>query len=136
MTADGAQRFQEELDRLIHQERPVLAAAEEGSSERQRLALLDRRILQLRRCLETAVVVPAPAVAEERVRFGATVTVRHADGTEEGYRIVGVDETDLDQGWVSWLSPMAKALMNTRQGDRVRFKFPSGEEELVILKIG
>ena len=51
------------------------------------------------------------------------------------YRIVGVDEIDLDRGWVSWLSPIAKALLNARAGERVRFKFPSGQEELEIVKV-
>ena len=64
------------------------------------------------------------------VRFGATVVVREESGEESTYRIVGVDETDIDRGWVSWLSPIAKTLMNARPGKRVRFKFPAGEEEL------
>jgi transcription elongation factor GreB len=69
------------------------------------------------------------------IRFGATVVVREESGGESTYRIVGVDETDFDRGWVSWLSPIAKALMNARLGERVRFKFPSGEEELEIIDI-
>jgi transcription elongation factor GreB len=69
------------------------------------------------------------------VRFGATVTVRESDGNEATYRIVGVDETDMDCGWVSWLSPIAKALLNSQRGQRVRFKFPSGEETLEVMDI-
>jgi transcription elongation factor GreB len=69
------------------------------------------------------------------VRFGATVLVRRSDGEEDNYRIVGVDEIDLDRGWVSWLSPIAKALMNARVGEQVRFKFPSGEEQLEIVRV-
>ena len=136
MTPDGAARFRDELDRLVREERPGLVAAAEGSAERQRLALVDRRIQELRHCLETAVVAPVPDAAEGRVRFGATVTVRNGAGERECYRIVGVHETDFDRGWISWVSPLAKALLNARLGDRVRFKCPSGEEELVILEIG
>jgi len=80
------------------------------------------------------VVQPLPP-PHEQIRFGATVTVRECSGAESRYRIVGVDETDIDRGWVSWLSPIAKALLNARVGQRVRFKFPSGEEELEIVSI-
>ena len=61
--------------------------------------------------------------------------VRERNGEAARYRIVGVDETDIDRGWVSWLSPIAKALLNARLGQRVRFRFPSGEAELEIVDI-
>jgi transcription elongation factor GreB len=51
------------------------------------------------------------------------------------YRIVGVDETDLDRGWVSWLSPVARALLNARLGERVRFRSPSGDRELTVVAV-
>ena len=77
-----------------------------------------------------------PAEADGCVRFGATVTVRErVSGEKSRYRIVGVDETDIDRNWVSWLSPIAKALLNSRVGDRVRFKFPGRDEELEILAV-
>jgi transcription elongation factor GreB len=69
------------------------------------------------------------------VRFGAHVTVRESDGSETSYRIVGVDETDMDRNWVSWMSPIAKALLNRKRDERIRFKFPSGEETLEIIEI-
>ena len=62
-------------------------------------------------------------------------SVRETSGAESSYRIVGVDETDIDRNWVSWLSPIAKALLNARVGQRVRFKFPSGEAELEIVSV-
>ena len=80
-------------------------------------------------------VVPPPAESEDRVRFGATVTVRDRSGGETRYRIVGMDEVDVDRDWVSWLSPVAKALLNSKPGQRVRFKVPTGEEELEIMAI-
>jgi len=68
-----------------------------------------------------AVVVPPPAEPTDEVRFGATVTVRDAAG-ETTYRIVGVDETDAARGWISWRSPLAQALLQTRVGARVAFR--------------
>ena len=69
------------------------------------------------------------------VHFGATVTVCENDGPETRYRIVGVDETDLDRHWVSWLSPLARALMNAQRGQRVTLKAPRGPKELEIVQI-
>lgn len=85
--------------------------------------------------MQSAEIVEAPSTElRDVVRFGASVTVRHSDG-EDVYRIVGIDEIDLDRGWVSWASPVAKALLNTRVGQRVRFRVPSGEEQLEVVKI-
>lgn len=133
ITPDGAQRFREELERLVQVERPRLASADDPDGKRQ-LQEVNQRIDQLQQSLESAVVAPTPA-ERDRVQFGATVTVRERDGVETRYRIVGVDETDIDCGWVSWLSPIAKALLNARLGGRVRFKSPSGERELVIVSV-
>ena len=76
-----------------------------------------------------------PTGPDDRVRFGATVTVRELSGEVSRYRIVGVDETDIDRGWVSWLSPIGNALLNAQLGRRVRFRFPIGEKELEIASI-
>jgi transcription elongation factor GreB len=133
ITPDGARRFREELERLVQVERPRLAASGDPDAKRQ-LQEVNRQIDQQQQCLESAVVVPPPA-ERDRVQFGATVTVRDRNGEPARYRIVGVDETDLDRGWVSWLSPIAKAILGARQGERVRFKCPSGEEELEIMEI-
>jgi len=61
--------------------------------------------------------------------------VRHANGEEASYQIVGIDETDLERGHISWLSPLARALLSRRTGDRVRFRSPSGDEELQIVSV-
>lgn len=132
LTPDGAQRLREELDRLIREERPRFATAPDDIDARRKLQELDQRIDHLQQSLQSAVVVTSPATPEDGIRFGATVTVRQSSGSESRYRIVGVDETDIDRGWVSWLSPIAKALLNARLGQRIRFTFPSGEEELEI----
>jgi transcription elongation factor GreB len=135
LTPGGERRLRAELERLIHTERPRLAALPEDTTAQGDLHAADQRISHLEQSLQTAVVVPPPASTENRVRFGATVTVRERSGGETRYRIVGVDEVDMDDNWVSWLSPVAKALINATAGQRVRFKIPSGEEELEIVAI-
>ena len=135
LTPGGAKRLSEELDRLVQRDRPAVAASPDDADRKRRLQTLDQRIRQLQQNLAVAVVVKPPAAPENVVRFGATVAVRENNGAETRYRIVGVDEMDLDRNWVSWISPIAKALLNAKVGHRVRFKFPSGEEELEILAI-
>ncbi|HWN96323.1 MAG TPA: GreA/GreB family elongation factor [Methylomirabilota bacterium] len=135
LTAGGAHQLQRELDHLLSTERPRLAAVSEDEEAKPRLQAIDQRIQHLQQTLHTAVVVAPSTSADGTVRFGATVTVREPSGVFSTYRIVGIDETDLDRNWVSWLSPIAKALLNARVGDRVRFKFPSGEEELEIVSV-
>jgi transcription elongation factor GreB len=122
MTAAGAEQLREELAALIKTERP-------------RAASVDQRILQLEAALRSGVVVPVPEKPWDEVRFGATVTVRDRTGEESRYRIVGVDEMDVDRDWVSWRSPIATALLNARVGERVRFRVPAGEQELEIVAI-
>jgi transcription elongation factor GreB len=115
ITADGAQRLKAELD--AH---PPADRSEE-----------------IRRVLESAVVVEPPGDETDVVRFGATVRVRSLPGGEEArYRIVGIDETDVTRGFISWISPVAKALLTRSVGDRVRVVLPAGEKELEILDVG
>ena len=135
VTAAGAAQLRAELERL-RSERPALAAAAQDPGAKAQLMRLDQRMVYLQQSLQTAVVVSPPAPAEDRVRFGASVTVRDRSGAESCYRLVGVDEADPDRGWVSWLSPIAKALLNARRGDRVRFRLPSGDEELESVAVG
>jgi transcription elongation factor GreB len=122
ITAAGAEQLRAELARLIQAERP-------------RPASLDQRIVQLEAALRSEVVVPVPEKPWDQVRFGATVTVRDSAGEESRYRIVGVDETDVDRDWVSWRSPIATALLNARIGQRVRFRVPAGEQDLEVVGI-
>ena len=136
LTPGGAQRLREELARLHDSERPRLASAPaEDVDAKRELQLLDQRIRYLQESLRTAEVTETTRGPTDVVRFGATVTVREASGTETRYRIVGVDETDLDRNWVSWLSPIARALMNARTGQRIQFKAPRGMRELEIVAI-
>jgi transcription elongation factor GreB len=135
MTRAGADRLREELALLVEKERPLLAeSAADDPDAKRRLGLIDQRIFQLEQSLQSAEVLSPPTDPPASVTFGATVTVRGPDG-DETFRIVGVDETDHERGWVSWLSPIARALMNAKKGERVRFRYPSGEENLEIVAI-
>ena len=136
LTRDGAERLRKALERLIEVERPRLAALPEPAESKRQIQSIDQRIRDLQNSLETAVVAPLPEGPQEQVRFGSTVTVCERDGEQSTYRIVGVDETDLDRNWVSYLSPVARALMNARVGQRVRLRLPAGEKELEIVSIG
>lgn len=133
ITPDGARRFREELERLVRTERPRLAMADNPDAKQQ-LQELNQRVDLLQQCLETAVVMPPPADTS-RVQFGATVTVRDSGGEQDCYRIVGVDEADIECSRMSWLSPLARALVNARPGDHVSFKSPAGVQELVIMAV-
>jgi transcription elongation factor GreB len=136
ITVGGVRKLRQERNHLLQEERPPIAARSATDEvNRRSLQLLDQRILQIQESLNSAVVVPPPPDADATVRFGATVTVRERGGALSRYRIVGVDETDIEQGWVSWLSPIARALLSASTGQRVRIKLPAGEEELEVVKV-
>src|SRR5579859_2506281 len=125
ITAEGFARLQSEKKQLLEVERPEVvktvtwAASLGDRSEnadyiygKRRLREIDRRVRFLIKRLEAAVVVdPASREDTDQVFFGATVTVMSRDGTEKTYSIVGIDETDLSRGRISWISPLAKALI-------------------------
>ncbi|MBA2434912.1 MAG: GreA/GreB family elongation factor [Chthoniobacterales bacterium] len=135
ITAEGAENLRRELAELVNEKRPPLVGARDDPDAKRQLAALDQRIFQLEQSLQSAEVIARPELELDRIRFGATVTVRDNRGEESTYRIVGVDETDFDRGWVSWQSPIARALLNARRGERVPFSLPSGEEELEIVAV-
>jgi transcription elongation factor GreB len=135
LTPAGEQRLRAELDQVLITKHTAASLPPENNDTKRRLQSLDQRIAQLQNSLQSAVIVPPPAPPHDTVRFGATVKVRNRRGEESRYRIVGVDETDLDRDEVSWLSPIAKALLNAKLGQRVKFRFPAGEDELEIIRI-
>lgn len=123
ITRSGAERIHAELAALLERKRSLPETEQTN---------LEARIQYLQALATTFVVVdPSPA---DVVRFGATVTLRR-NSEIETYTIVGVDEIDLDQNRISWLSPLARSMMSKRPGDRVPFQSPAGREELEILKI-
>jgi transcription elongation factor GreB len=149
MTPEGHRRMQDELHQLLRMERPKVVetlAWAAGNGDRlengdyiygkRRLRELDRRIRFLSKRLESAEVVdPNQQKARDQIFFGATVTYANGRGTEMTITIVGIDEADLDRGRVSWLSPVARALMKARQGDIVELRAPAGIEQIEVLAI-
>jgi transcription elongation factor GreB len=128
ITAEGAEGLRSELAKLEAQ-RPRAAAA----SDRAQTANLDQRIARLEQVLASLTVVEATPADE--VRFGASVKVKYPSGDVETFKIVGINEIDLDKNYISWQSPLAKALMNAKAGDVVTFKAPAGVQKLEILAI-
>jgi transcription elongation factor GreB len=149
MTVKGHRCLHDELVHLVKVERPNLvqvvawAASNGDRSEngdyiygKKRLREIDRRIRYLSKRVESAVIVdPAQQENTEQVFFGATVTILDSDGSEASYQIVGVDEADAAQGRISWLSPLARALMKAREGDQIRFQSPAGWRMLEVVGI-
>ena len=103
---------------------------------KRRLREIDRRIRFLTKRLENAEVVdPQQQRRHDQVFFGATVTYANEDGVETTVTIVGIDEADFARGQVSWISPIARALMKAREGDVVELRAPAGIEQLEVLSI-
>ena len=133
MTRRGYALLKAELEQLVKGERPALVqvvswAAKNGDRSENGDFLMKR--------LETAVLVdPAAQENTQQVFFGATVTVCDAGGCESTYQIVGIDEADAGKGMISWISPLARALLKAREGDAVRFQSPAGPRELEIVEI-
>ncbi len=152
MTPAGFARLKGELDRLVAGERPALVATiawAAGNGDRsengdyiygkKRLREVDRRIRFLIKRLDAAEVVDPASRRDDdeadRVFFGATVKVRNARNEERTVSIVGVDEIDTARGYISWVSPMARALLKAREGDTVTLNTPGGVEELDVLDV-
>ena len=149
MTPLGWQRLRDELKWLMNAERPEITsivswAAKNGDRSengdylygKKRLREIDRRIRYLTKRLENAEVVdPATREETDQVFFSATVTYADAKGAKHTIAIVGIDETDLHRNYVSWISPIARALIKARDGDTVTLRSPAGEEEIEILDV-
>lgn len=148
ITPEGAKRLRAELDELWLKERPRVtqqvsdAAALGDRSEnadyiygKRRLREIDRRVRFLSKRLDTVRIVTEPPADPKRVFFGAWVTLEDEDGTEKTFRIVGADESDLEKGFISMDSPVARALLGKREGDEVTIKVPRGDLEYTILAV-
>lgn len=152
ITPAGLQRLKDEHRFLLNRERPAItqvvawAAGNGDRSEnadylyaKRRLRQIDSRIRFLTKRIDAAEVVdpasPRPGAAATRVFFGATVTYEDAAGHEHVVSIVGLDEVDLDRRYISWMSPLARALMKSTAGDRVVLRAPTKTEHLEILDV-
>lgn len=149
ITPAGLARLRDEHRFLLNRERPAVtavvawAASNGDRSEnadylygKRRLRQIDSRIRFLTRRIDTALVVdpaaPRSGPAASRVFFGATVTYADGAGRSHVVRIVGVDEVDLDRRYISWMSPLARALMKAAPGDRVLLRAPTRTESLEV----
>lgn len=149
MTTQGYRRLRDELTHLMNEERPAVvqivswAASNGDRSEngdyiygKKRLREIDRRMRFLTKRLEIAEVVdPAAQPNREQVFFGATVAYSDSAGEEFRVTIVGVDEAEPLQGRISWISPVARALLKAREGDTVQLRTPAGLDELDVLEV-
>jgi transcription elongation factor GreB len=148
ITPAGATRLKQELDELWRVERPRVtqavseAAAQGDRSEnaeytygKRRLREIDRRVRFLRKRLDGMTVVDKPPSDRSRVFFGAWVTLEDADGRESVHRIVGPDEFDMAEGYISMDAPLARALMGKALDDEVTVQLPGGPRTLVIVAI-
>lgn len=149
MTPAGHRRLQTELRFLMREERPKVvdivswAAGNGDRSEngdyiygKKRLREIDRRIRFLTKRLEIAEIVDqAKQTNREQVFFGATVTYENSRAEERTIRLVGIDEARIENGEVSWISPIARALLKAREGDVVRVQTPNGPDEIEVVKI-
>jgi transcription elongation factor GreB len=140
ITPEGAKKLRAELDQLWTVERPRVtqevadAAAQGDRSEnaeyiygKRRLREIDRRVRFLSKRLDEVKVVVEPPTDPSRVFFGAWVDVEDEDGAMKTYRIVGADESDLDKGYISIDSPVARGLLGKRDGDEVTVRVPKGD---------
>jgi transcription elongation factor GreB len=152
ITPNGLQRLIDERRFLLMRERPAVtqvvswAASNGDRSEnadyqygKRRLREIDRRIRFLTKRIDAAEVVdpqaPRSGRAATQVFFGATVRYANAAGTERVVRIVGMDEVDLERHYISWVSPLAKAMLKAGSGDRVVLRAPGKTEQLEILEV-
>ena len=149
ITRSGHERLKDELLQLIDVARPEVvrtvawAASNGDRSEngdyiygKKRLREIDRRIRFLTKRLDIAEVVdPAARETTDQIFFGATVRYATSGGSENRIRIVGIDEVDPAHGQVSWISPIARALLKAREGDTVTLRTPAGVETLEVLEV-
>ncbi|MEY3355723.1 MAG: transcription elongation factor GreB [Pseudomonadota bacterium] len=149
LTPQGYAALTNERNQLLKVERPktveiVSWAASNGDRSengdyiygKRRLREIDRRLRFLSKRLELAKIVDSSAqMTQDQVFFGATVTLVDQEGHEQTLRIVGVDETHLGPNYISWVSPIARALIKSREGDSVTFESPSGIRTVEIIRV-
>ena len=152
ITPAGHQRLKNEFDYLLKKDRPTVTAAVSWAAKngdrsenadyqygKKRLREIDRRLRFLTKRLDIAESVDPAAPREQdlsdQVFFGATVTYARMNGVENTITIVGVDEIDLARNHISWISPLARALMKARPGDAVTLRAPGGVEELDVIAV-
>ena len=152
ITPAGHQCLKDEFDYLLKKDRPAVTAAVSWAAKngdrsenadyqygKKRLREIDRRLRFLSKRLDAAEVVdpetPRDDDTADQVFFGATVTYARANGDENTITIVGIDEIDLKRNYISWISPLARALIKARAGDSVILRAPGGVETLAVIEV-
>jgi len=130
ITAEGADSLKQRLNQLIERKR----ASNDAGTASQDQQSLESDIRKLQQILDSVVIAKIPD-DQEKVAFGATVMIRHGNGQEEAYQIVGVEEADPEHGRISWISPLARVLLSRKTGEKLKFQSPAGSEELTILSV-
>lgn len=134
VTPNGLKQLEQQAS-LLEQERLSLAQRKEDPVAQQRLAMIDRDLRYLHVRLESAIPIKPEDQATDTVLFGATVDVEDENGHPHTFSIVGEDEADIATNKVSWVSPLAKALIGQKVGDSVTWHRPAGDLELEIIAI-
>jgi transcription elongation factor GreA len=147
LTVRGKKLLEEELRRLMHEERPsVIKAIEEARAQgdisenaeyeaaKERQAMVEGRIIEVQSKLAGAEVVDVSKIVSDKIVFGATVTlIDHESEEEVTYQIVGVDEADAKNGLISIISPLARSVIGKKVGDEVLVKSPKGDKEYEVV---
>lgn len=134
VTPHGFKQLQQQANEL-EQERLPLVTRKEDPVAQQRLAMIDRDLRYVQARIESAIVVDSSAQPVGTVLFGANVEVEDEHGDSHSFMIVGEDEADISSNRVSWVSPLAKALIGQKVGDSVVWHRPVGDLELEIIAI-
>lgn len=145
ITPLGFKRLQDEWEYFTKVERPEVtrivawAAGNGDRSEnadyqygKKRLREIDKRLAFLTKRIDDAEIVDPLKIKSDKVQFGATVTIVDEDGKKKTYTIVGIDEVDTTRSWISWISPIGRALLGKKVGDYINVNTPMGEVEYEI----
>jgi transcription elongation factor GreB len=148
ITPEGFEKLRAEYVNLLNVERPktvtvVTWAASNGDRSenadyqygKRRLREIDKRLHFLKTRMQSAEVIDPSQMKSDKVLFGAKVTLENEDGEEVVYQIVGEDEIDIKLKRISWMSPLAKAILGKKIDDEVKVNKPSGDENMIIVDI-
>lgn len=135
ITREGADRLRKQLSDLLEERRALLSQSSQANpNTTANVRRIESTLQKLQGTLDSVIVADPPA-DPSRVAFGASVRIRDQHGEEETYQIVGTDEADPGQGRISSISPLARALLNKKAGEAVRFQSPAGDQKLAILSV-
>lgn len=132
VTPAGLRQLEQRVGELEERRLELRAAAEDDALAEEQLTYVDRDLRYFTRRLETAILVEPKGQPRRMVKFGAAVTVAEPDGSRRTFTIVGEDEADPNAGKISYVSPLAEALLEARVGATVRWRRPKGDRDLVI----